>query len=434
MTMNSSGSSYLILAVCLLLLANTSTTLAQAATEEEFIDVSPLDFDFDREGGETRCIGLQANFGKLQDIDTEDLDKIQNPQGTRMFSITSQAKITRADSTEVLADRVRLEETIEDVPIRGAGAVVSFKGCSSGICPIEIAGLQGKTFDSINVTEGYSTNVTDAEVVEKLMRVFDATAEGVGSLSLEVFAATNGDHLAFFTDVLVEREDYIRYFNVIVDAHTMGILSICNMVGIQQLQEEQGQTKKHPKRYLRNLQTPPVSANGISCGSCAGDSGGVTWSTQYSNCPINSLYLNDEGRETTCLVGTTEDGQSVFGAGPVPSLHWEGTQDCKSTTNQCQTTVLPECSDAISDVQYGAIKTLEYFQQYLGVMGGLQGSSSNPVPIKANVHYNSRYCNAFYRYSANTVFFGDCDCSFWTPLTSIDIIAHEVWHKKVWLA
>ena len=115
----------------------------------------------------------------------------------------------------------------------------------------------------------------------------------------------------------------------------------------------------------------------------------------------------------------------MYGAGPVPDLYWEGTQDCKSTTDECHTTILPECSDAISDVQYGAIKTLQYFQDYLGVMGGL-AESGDPVPIKAKVHYNKDYCNAFYRYSASTVFFGDCDCNFWTPLTTIDIIAHEV--------
>ena len=415
------------LALCVLLSIIYPGVCATESREANVeVDLTPDDFNFDDEsqGGDSgRCIGLQANFEKLKDIQRDDLEKIANPQGNRKFSIFSQTAITRADSTEVMADRIRMFETIENVPIRGADAVVSLKGCEKFICPIEVKGLAGKTFTDINVTAGYTTDTTEEQVIEKLMQVFGADADGVGALSLEVYVATDRDYLAYFTDVLVERDDSMRYYTVIVDAHSSAILSICNMLGFPQAQDQQP-----VQRYLRNLQqeTTTVSVNGINCGSCAGDSGDITWSNEYSSCPINTLYLNDEGRETTCLIGKTEDGKSVFGAGPVPSLYWEGTQDCKSTTSQCQTTVLPECSDAISDVQYGAIKTLTYFQEYLGIMGGLRLSSSDPVPIKANVHYSRSYCNAFYRFSSNTVFFGDCDCSYWTPLTSIDIVAHEV--------
>jgi Thermolysin metallopeptidase, catalytic domain len=405
--------------------------------------------------GDSRCIGLTADFNKLDNIQTQDLERIQNPSGNRNFEIRNVQRITRADGG-VMTDRVRLVERIEGIKIRGADIVVNFKGCESGICAREVESLQGKTFREINVTQGYNvTETADADAVEKLMQVFGAEKAGIGQLSLEIFAATDGDHLAYFTDVLVERADYLRYFSVIIDAHTLDVLSICNLVEPVSSEIERSEgvldggppskgkrpTTRGPSRHLkrrnanrlpRYLQDeddaagPIFSASGVSCYSCSPDSSNVTWSSDHSMCQINSLYLNNTGRETICLIGTNTLGETVLGAGPVPDLHWDGTQDCKSTTTECRTTILPECSDAISDVQYGAIKTLTYFREYLGVMGGLVESADNPVPIMAKVHYSNQYCNAFYRFSANALFFGDCDCDYWTPLTSLDIIAHEV--------
>lgn len=398
--------------------------------------ISPFIDTDEATAGESRCVGLQAAFAKLENIQTADLERIQNPSGNRMFDVTSTSRITRADNGIVLMDRVRLHESIEGIKIKGSSVVVNFKGCNSFICAREVDSLTGKTFGEIDVPQGYTSNITQEEVRNNIIQVFGASEESIGELSLEVFAATDADHLAFFTDVLIAKDDYMKYFSVVIDAHSLDLLSICNLVGpisndIERSQNVVASGKgkgkgKGPgsRRYLRK--DPPVSVNGISCGSCVPDTKYVTWSSTHSSCPINSLYLNDTGRTTTCLVGTSSAGETVYGAGPVPELHWDGTEDCQSTSDQCQTTILPECSDAISDVQFGALKTLEYFQEYLGVMGGLSGNGDDPVPIKAKVHYRQQYCNAFYRYSANTVFFGDCDCSFWTPLTSIDIIAHEV--------
>jgi len=379
------------------------------------------------------CIGLQANFSKLENINKAHLDAIQNPQGNRNFDIVSTQRIMRSDGGMALRDRVRLVEKIEGVKIRGADAVVNFKGCQGGICAREVESLKGKTFKDIHVPRGYTANYTEADVIEELVSLFDTTKEGVGTLSLEVFASTNGDHLAYFTDVLVENDDFVRYYHVIIDAHTLDALSVCNLVSHESLESrENKQTgkgsgrKPPPKRYLRENNQAALERT-LQCGSCAPDSEGVTWSsTTLESCPINSLYLDNTGRETICTAGTALDGATVLGTGPVPNLHWEGTLDCKSTMDQCAIPILPDCSDSISDVHYGAIRTLEYFQTHLGIMGGLKESSDEAVPIKAKVHYNRNYCNAFYRYSAGTVFFGDCDCTYWLPLVSIDIIAHEV--------
>ena len=373
-----------------------------------------------------KCIGLEADFSRVEDVDNDYLELIQSPQGNRVFTISSVNRVTRADSNELLSERVRLEERIEGVKIHGADVVVSFEGCESGICPLNVKGLEGKTFKTINVTHGYIASVSEEEAAATIMEEFDVSATAVGTLTLRVFVATSGDYLAYFTDVLVEKEDDVRYYHVIVDAHSLEFLSICSLVDSSPGRSKRGQG---PGRYLRQEDArvqPNISPTGINCASCASDSEGISWGSKNSFCPINSLYLNDTGKQTICLEGTDENGQTVYGAGAVPELHWNGTNDCKSTTDQCRPVVLPECSDAISDVQFAAIKTLQYFQEYLGVMGGLSAGADNPVPIQANVHYNHLYCNAFYRFSVNTVFFGDCDCSYWTPMTSIDIVAHEV--------
>lgn len=366
-----------------------------------------------------KCVGIQPDFSRIEDVDSNYLQEVQSPQSDRQFLITSKTTITRADNNQVLSDRVRLKESIKGVHIHGADVVVSFEGCQSGICPLTVQGLVGKTFKTINVTDGYVPTASVANATAKLMETFHVPAKAVGDLLLKVFAATTGDYLAYFTDVLVENQGDVRYYYVIIDAHSLEILSICSLVISSR------------RRYLRsnnNSGEQLVSANGIRCESCAPDSQGMAWSDTYSNCSINSLYLNNTGREAICVDGTDENGQNVYEAGPVPSLHWGGTNDCKSTTDSCDMAVLPQCRDAISDVQYGAIRTLQYLQDYLGVMGGLAESSENPVPIQANAHYGNRYCNAFYRSSVNTVMFGDCDCSYWTPLVSIDIVAHEITH------
>ena len=48
---------------------------------------------------------------------------------------------------------------------------------------------------------------------------------------------------------------------------------------------------------------------------------------------------------------------------------------------------MPDCPDAISDVQWGAVNYLQYLQEHLGLMGGLVKDADNPVPVVGRVHY-----------------------------------------------
>jgi zinc metalloprotease ZmpA len=73
---------------------------------------------------------------------------------------------------------------------------------------------------------------------------------------------------------------------------------------------------------------------------------------------------------------------------------------------------------------------MEFMQEYLGVMGGLKVDAASPIPTNAFVHYSEAYCNAFFTAQTNAVYFGDCDCENWSPLTSLDVAAHEFAHGK----
>ena len=73
---------------------------------------------------------------------------------------------------------------------------------------------------------------------------------------------------------------------------------------------------------------------------------------------------------------------------------------------------------------------MKFMQEYLGVQGGLKVSATTPRTTAAFVHFAESYCNAFFTTQTNAVYFGDCDCQFWGPLTSMDVAAHELAHGK----
>ena len=123
----------------------------------------------------------------------------------------------------------------------------------------------------------------------------------------------------------------------------------------------------------------------------------VFWSAVEESCPIHTLYLDDTGRTTTCVVGEDfNTKEKVLGPGPVNSLHWSGALDCVGST-VCSLVPLPSSRDALSDAQFGGLKTMQFLREKLGLMGGLSEDVNNPVPVKALVHYQEKYCNAFYR-------------------------------------
>lgn len=84
-----------------------------------------------------------------------------------------------------------------------------------------------------------------------------------------------------------------------------------------------------------------------------------------------------------------------------------------TTTNQ---------DDAANDVHWGTQKTYDYYLQTHN-----RNSYNNAgAVLKSYVHYSSGYNNAFWNGSQMT--YGDGDGSTFTPLTELDIVAHELTH------
>ncbi|MFO0639070.1 MAG: M4 family metallopeptidase [Polyangiaceae bacterium] len=89
------------------------------------------------------------------------------------------------------------------------------------------------------------------------------------------------------------------------------------------------------------------------------------------------------------------------------------------------------------DAQFGLTTTLAYLQKtfnYSGLDGnggpGVTRSADGQASlVTAQVHYGTRYANAFW--DGSTLTFGDGDGSRFGSLTSIDIVAHEAGHGVI---
>ena len=132
-----------------------------------------------------------------------------------------------------------------------------------------------------------------------------------------------------------------------------------------------------------------------SCTSCTTAVSVATVGNE-NTCSINSLYLDDTGKTTTCHEATLEDNSVVFIPYTDDDLHWQGVLDCQSGQSICKTVEFPTCEDPISDIQYGSIETLKYLQSALNVVGGLSTDAANPEAVRGFAHFGNGYCNAFY--------------------------------------
>lgn len=428
----------------------------------------PLDPDDSQQ-----CTGLMLDFQRIKSVTNNDLqtvtqslfpatgnddndDSNANKTSDKSYGINYIIPVQQQDTLECIMQRHRLQETKEGVPILGADIVITVKDCAppdeyafgggyeqsplSGIPLQAISDLDGITFTEVNEPKGYVPTKTRDEVRQSIAERYTIAQDKMGALDLILFPSTVGDFLSYKTEVMVVQPGDIQLYDVIVSAHTLDFLSIC-----KKTRAHNQRIERHRELLLRggtkdnnNIQQ---SANSrrlreqLNCQSCAtltsthSDGEEIEWSEEEISCPINSLYLNDTGRTTTCVKGIAPDGQEVFGPGTVAKLFYDGTYDCMGSDTRCVANPFPtNCSDAISDIHYGVTETLRYYQRHLGVMGGLRVNANNPLRFISLAHYSTNYCNAFFTTQTNNLYFGDCDCNLWTPLTSLDVAAHELTH------
>ena len=419
---------------CAFLLLSTVTTHSTARASV----APPIDID-----DEPQCTGLSIAFERLTAVTAGTADEdinmaAPNPQamfGTHTYGVQSIVPVTDAKTSECTLQRHRLYEKVNDIRVLGAEAIVTVNDCTApseedqmafgGGVPVPLAGVQmgsiamfeGTTFTEISEENGgFEATKTEEEAKVALAFKYQTPIESVGHLSQIIFPSQEeGDFLCYRSEVWVSSDGDVQLYDVFISAHDLRIIQSCRKTNRQRISRRNLRQQEQEHRRLD------------ICNSCASQAT-VTWTGEEVDCPINSLYLNDDGRTATCLKGTV-NGREVLGPGTVAGLHYGGTYDCNSSEEICNANELPTgCSDAISDVHYGMLKSLEFNQKYLGIMGGMKVSGSNPQVFSSFVHFGNRYCNAFFTTQTNSLYFGDCDCNTWGPLTSIDVAAHELAH------
>ena len=306
--------------------------------------------------------------------------------------------------------RVRVEERQNGVSIYGSDMVLtlstlncdaqeeggeasssSLETVSDMLDAYQVVGLFGKKFLGVQPQKDLQPSLSVDEIKVLVAAKYKMNVEDVTDTpTLYIYPSTTEDYLVYFVEVMVVSDETVGVYKVALDAHSGAIVSECTVVepGIGQAtnSRRQRQLRSDDPRQERQLQ---------SCTSC---STAVTVDTYgaETTCGINSLYLDDTSKTTTCHEATLTDNSVVFIPYTDDDLYWQGVLDCRNGESICVTAEFPACDDAISDIQYGSIETLKYLQTSLNVLGGLSTDASNPEAVRGFAHYGSAYCNAFY--------------------------------------
>jgi len=448
------------------------------------------------EDDQPQCHGLYFDIARMESLDSNnnndgigseqqlDLDNwypVSNAMSIELPRSSSRQEEEDLNNCQTM--RLRVEEKIQGVPIYGSNMVMTLEYCPSLGEPlltsetattfrrdyslqeqltswnhdnVQIIEQSGKRFPGVHVIQGYIPTHTAEQATQAIVQHYGVLPEAVdvGPMELIIFPTTTYDYLAYITEVLVIHPRAVGLYQVILDAHTLDFLSVCTHVPPgsgyppyprseesqsqppQQQQQKNGQRglisqpQQQQQRQRQRQRQLPICAS-RSTSQTFGNAVGIT------NCSINTLYLDDTNKKTTCteviLLGAANSNPNVTTTVLVPKedepIHWRGTLDCfgSKILSTCRTVELPTTfEDALSDVQYGGIQTLKFLRRYLNVLGGLRVNANEAKPISAYVHYGSLYCNAFYIGSIDGVVFGDCDCQTYTPLVSIDVVRRRM--------
>jgi Thermolysin metallopeptidase, catalytic domain len=396
------------------------------------------------EDDSAQCIGTYPDLSRLQLLSDMDISWIASPEAlysqTNSFAARKVSQVTSADGTTCLGERHRLREHVEGIPVFGADFVVTTARCSdyssidrnalidtntlAMLASNSIVALSGYKAKFVDVPSGYTPkHSTKEDAITSVAGLYGVAREKVTTLSLEIYATAHMDYRAWIGTVLVDiipGEPHV--YQVVVNDETDEILFQCEIGGFR-VRERKEKSQRQAKSDQPDFRS---RVNASACESCSAFGGNIAWQVdQIVECDAQTLYLNNTGRKTLCINGTDSQGNHVVGPGPIPELHWNGTLNCNSMTT-CQASPMPNCADAISDVQWGVVNYLQYIRKRLGIMGGLVKDAENPLPLVAMVHYDYLFCNAFYLPGEYTVYFGDCDCDVLYPLVSTDVVVHEV--------
>jgi len=376
--------------------------------ESRLINVDVTDEFVGKHVGSQQAMELMLNRPQAMHLKGRKYDFVRKQQ---------QSKRGANSSSECTSSHYRYQETIFGVPILGADMVISTNGCSNDESEIATF-VSGYTYSEIEVEGGYLPKYSEGEAkfaVEAFAGGKNKIAIEFGEVRLEVKPTTNGDFLVYSMSAIVPDMSGVQIIDVSVNAHNpTQTISKCYKTG----NAGQGKSKNLRKASFRvkdEVENQAVRLLGpFSTRKCRWES---------DTCDMNTLYLDNTELESPCQK-CTKNGEETKYFGEVESVHYLGTQDCTSSFFSCPLAKESDQNDANADVHYGTIKSLQYFQNEIGLLG--IGSDGIAIPVSSRVHYRTDFCNAFW--SGSVLTFGDCDGEEWTPLVSIDVVAHELMH------
>jgi thermolysin len=283
--------------------------------------------------------------------------------------------VTRVDIDELSMAHTRVIQTVDGVRVWQGEAIVHLKADGA------LSTVTDDLKENITVNTKPNFSAEEAVGLAKAMygRSDRLTEKPVADLW--IFRADDRDHLTY--RVQMRREDNTKETAmpvIFVDAHT----------GENVFQYDNLQTGTGSSLY----------------------SGNVTIGTSVSG---STYYLEN----TTRKVGTFDSRNTTSS-----TYRFTDADDIWNSTSQ----------RAGVDAQYGAEKTMAYYQNVHG-RNGIDGSGGPAYYtsavggvglISSKVHYSSGYNNAFWNGSYMT--YGDGDGTNFTPLVTLDICGHEMTH------
>lgn len=128
-----------------------------------------------------------------------------------------------------------------------------------------------------------------------------------------------------------------------------------------------------------------------------------------------TVYIETSGYQPYYrMISYSRSSMSVIDAG-----YWTIFQDADDYWGNFSTS---NRQTAGVDAHFGQMKTWDFYYNVLG----RRGVDNNGYQMYSYVHYGGAYNNAFWDGSA--CFFGDGDGYYFSPLVSVDVVAHEATH------
>eukprot|EP00592_Proboscia_alata_P008088 CAMPEP_0194357610 /NCGR_PEP_ID=MMETSP0174-20130528/5069_1 /TAXON_ID=216777 /ORGANISM="Proboscia alata, Strain PI-D3" /LENGTH=534 /DNA_ID=CAMNT_0039127709 /DNA_START=248 /DNA_END=1852 /DNA_ORIENTATION=+ len=330
-----------------------------------------------------------------------------------------QINTKQKSSPQCMSEHYRYQEMIFGVPILGADMVITTNGCSNDENEISTL-VTGYTYSDVNVNGGYSTKYSEEEAKLAVTTFAGGTDRVVIEFSdviLEVRPTTGGDFLVYSMSAVVLGDSGIQIIDVSINAHDLTeVISKCFKTGSPEQRRSSSLRKSSWNELKNELENRSIDAvDEFSTWGCSWES---------DTCEMRTLYLDNTGLEAPCQKCTKRNGDETKYFGEVKVMHYTGTQDCTGRLLRCPLAKQPDENNASADVHYGTIRTLDYFQNELGLLG--IASDGIPVSVYSRAHVLHNLCNAFW--DGRRLNFGDCDGYSWTAMVSMDTVAHELMH------